>query len=92
MKIGSIQKNSQEEIRVTIQNFQGTDIIDLRTFWQNAEGDWIPTRKGICLTSHVVENVIKLLQKASKKMPEQKETTEEERLSTVNLLEMIKRL
>jgi excisionase family DNA binding protein len=70
MKIGAVQKNSQEEIRVNIQNYQGTDIIDLRTYWQNAEGEWIPTKKGISLTYHVVENVIKLLQKAFKKMPE----------------------
>jgi Transcriptional Coactivator p15 (PC4) len=92
MEIGSVQKNSQEEIRVTIQNYQGTDIIDLRTYWQNAEGSWLPTKKGISLTYYVVEDVIKLLQKAFKKMPEQSAMTEEESLSVKEMLAMIKRL
>lgn len=93
MKIGAVQKNSQEEIRVTIQNYQGTDIIDLRTYWQNKEGNWIPTKKGISLTFYVIEDVIKLLQKAFKKMQAQAETEEkEESLSSKEILEMIKSL
>ncbi len=92
MKIGAVQKNSQEEIRVTIQNYQGTDIIDLRTYWQNAEGDLIPTKKGISLTYHVVEDVIKLLQKAFKKMPEPAVVTDDENLSMNDILGMLNRL
>jgi hypothetical protein len=92
MRIGKVEKNSQEEIRVTIQNYQGTDVIDLRTYWQNDEGTWIPTKKGISLTYHVTEEVIKLLQKAFKKMQEQTEVVEENSTSGNELLEMIKRL
>jgi hypothetical protein len=93
MKIGAVQKNSQEEIRVTIQNYQGTDVIDLRTYWQNAEGDWIPTKKGISLTYYVTEDVIKLLQEAFEKMPVQAEMEEKEaNLAGKALLKMIKRL
>lgn len=93
MQIGAVQKNSQEEIRVTIQNYQGTDIIDLRTYWQNAEGDWIPTKKGISLTYYVIEDVIKLLQKAFTNMPAPAEKEEKESsLAGKALLEMIKRL
>ena len=66
--VGKVQKNSQEEIRVTLQHYKGTDVIDLRTYWQNNEGEWIPTRKGISLTELVVRDVIKLLQLAFRKM------------------------
>lgn len=77
MKIGEVEKNSQEVIRVTIQNYQGTDLIDLRTYWENDEGNLIPTKKGISLTYYVMEDVIKLLQKAFKKMQEQTEAKED---------------
>jgi hypothetical protein len=92
MKIGKVPKNTQEEIRVTMQTYEGTDLIDLRTYWQNKEGNWIPTKKGISLTYYVIEDVIKLLQKAFKKMQEQAEVTGEESPSTKEILEMIKRL
>jgi len=92
MKIGSVQKNSQEEIRVTIQDYQGTELIDLRTYWQNSEGKWLPTRKGISLTCHVVADVINLLQRAAKKMQTQTKKKEDESLSDKDILEIIRRL
>lgn len=92
MKIGSVQKNSQEEIRVTIQDYQGTDLIDLRTYWQNDAGDWLPTKKGISLTHHVTQDVIKLLQKAFKKLQEQEKEEPYDYKAGNELLKMIKRL
>ncbi len=92
MKIGKVEKNSQEEIRVTIQDYQGTDLIDLRTYWQNDEGDWLPTKKGISLTYYVIEDVIKLLQKAYKKMQKQAETMEDNSYISKELQNIIKRL
>ena len=93
MRIGKVEKNSQEEIWVTLQNYQGTDIIDLRTYWKTGEGKWIPTKKGISLTYYVIEDVIKLLQKASKEMQAQAKTeAKDDSLTSKDILEMIKRL
>lgn len=93
MKIGEVEKNSQEVIRVTIQDYQGTELIDLRTYWQNKEGSYIPTKKGISLTYYVIEDVIKLLQKAFKKMQIQSQMEEKEKnLSGKDIMEMLKRL
>ena len=92
MKIGEVTKNSQEVIRVSLQDYQGTDVIDVRTYWQNADGNWIPTKKGISLTHYVIEDVIKLLQKAFKKMEAQAESREYNSISSNELLKIIKRL
>ncbi len=92
MKIGTVQKNSQEEIRINLQNYEGTDLVDVRTYWQNDEGKWLPTKKGISLTSYVIEDVIKLLQKAFKKMQEQTEAKEDNSISGNELMKLIKRL
>ena len=61
MEIGIIQKNSQEIIKVTIQDYKGTKLVDLRTYWQNSEDKWVPTKKGISLTPTILEDVINLL-------------------------------
>ena len=92
MKIGEIEKNSQEVIRVTLQQYQGTDVIDLRTYWQNDDGDWLPTKKGISLTAYVIEDVIKLLQKAYEKMPEPTEPVQKANPDLKELMKMLKRL
>ena len=93
MKIGEVEKNSQEIIRVTIQDYQGTELIDLRTYWQNEEGDWLPTKKGISLTYPVTQDVIKLLEKAFKKMKqEQTESLQGGDASLNEMLKMLKRL
>lgn len=92
MKIGEVIKNSQEVIRVNIQDYQGTELVDIRTYWQTEEGKWIPTKKGISLTYHVMPDIIKLLQKAFKKMREQAEANEDNHISGEGLLDLIKRL
>ena len=93
MVIGELEKNSQELIRVTIQNYHGTDVIDLRTYWQNADGEWIRTKKGISLTHHVIEDVIKLLQKAFKKMEAPAEKKEYTSNNSANeIMKLLKRL
>lgn len=91
MKIGEVEKNSQEVIKVNLQNYEGTDLVDVRTYWENDEGNWIPTKKGISLTCYVIEDVIKLLQKASKKMQEQAESTEDN-VTRKEMMKLLKRL
>ncbi len=72
MRIGKIEKNSQEEIRITLQKYKGTDVVDIRTYWQNDVEVWLPTKKGISLTHHVIKEVIKLLQQANEMMEEKR--------------------
>ena len=77
---------SQEEIRVTLQNYKDTEIVDLRVYWDDN-----PTKKGISLTHSVIEDVIKLLQKAFKKMQQQAESSEDNKTRT-EIVKMLKRL
>lgn len=51
--IKEIDKNSLERIVVSLRNYRDKNLIDIRTYFQNDEGKWKPTRKGISLdTGH----------------------------------------
>jgi hypothetical protein len=49
--IASFEKNSMEEVRVSLTEFKGKDLIDLRVYYQPEEGEQKrPTKKGITIS------------------------------------------
>jgi hypothetical protein len=72
MQIGEIQKG-KDKIIVTVKEFKGKQYIDLRTHFENDQGEWIPTKKGISLTPDNVDDMIEFLQKAKKAAPDKEE-------------------
>jgi hypothetical protein len=69
MQIGEIEKG-KDKIIVTVKEFKSKQYIDVRTYFENDEGEWIPTKKGISFTPENLSDAIKLLQKAEKKVAE----------------------
>ncbi len=67
--IKEIQKNTREVIRISVQEFKGTNVVDVRVFFQ-INGDWVPTRKGISLTESVLDEVIEGLEDAREALEE----------------------
>jgi hypothetical protein len=72
MQIGEIQKG-KDKIIVTVKEFKGKQYIDLRTHFENDQGEWIPTKKGISLTPDNLDDMIGFLQKAKEAAPEKAE-------------------
>lgn len=64
MLIGEIQKNSTEKIRVTISEYKGHEFIDVRVYFEDDNGEWKPTKKGIAISPDKIDEVISLLKKA----------------------------
>lgn len=46
----AFRKNSREEVRASFSSFKGTDYVDLRVFAANAQGETVPTRKGLTVS------------------------------------------
>lgn len=42
-------KNANEEVRASITEFKGYDLIDLRVWIENKDGEIIPTKTGLTL-------------------------------------------
>lgn len=63
--VGSIPKNQREEIRVTISNFKGHDLVGARIWFKQGEA-FRPSSKGITVNVRVLPELIGLLEEAEK--------------------------
>ena len=68
MLITEVEKNMKERIRISIEEYRGSTFIDLRVYWQDEQGEWRPSKKGIALNDECIDPVIEALQKASKEL------------------------
>lgn len=68
MLLCDIEKNMKERIRVSIEEYRGSTFVDLRVYWEDEQGEWRPSKKGIALNGDCIDQVIEALQKASKEL------------------------
>jgi len=67
MQIGELEKG-KDRIIVSLTEFKGRQYVDIRTYFENQEGEWIPTKKGISITPENLDDMIKFLEEAKKKI------------------------
>lgn len=49
MIFGEFEKNSSERVRLTRERYKGWDLLDMRIYFADDEGNWKPTKKGLYL-------------------------------------------
>lgn len=67
MELGEIAKG-KDKIIIALKEFKGKEYIDIRTHFENDDGDWIPTKKGITLSPDSLDEMIDVLKSAKKKV------------------------
>lgn len=65
MLIAEVGKNTKERIHVALVEYHGHRLIDCRTYFQDNQGEWRPTKKGISLSPDTIDEVITALVKGS---------------------------
>lgn len=68
--IAEVEKNSRERIRISIEEYRGHKFIDCRVHYEDSQGEWKPTKKGIALNADTIDEVIEALQKGSNALEE----------------------
>ena len=58
-----IKRNDTEIVRVSKREFRGHEFLDLRIYYQDDEGDYKPTKKGITINPKLVDELIDALNK-----------------------------
>ena len=48
--IAQFEKNATEVVRVSLTEFRGRKLIDLRVYYTDDDGEYRPTRKGIAIS------------------------------------------
>lgn len=64
MEIGELQKNSTQKLKVELKNYKGHDFIDIRTYYQDDNEKWVPTKKSVTINPDKAQELIGLIQKA----------------------------
>lgn len=63
--LGEVVKNDRERIRISIEEYRGNRFCDVRVFFEDAQGEWKPTRKGITFNRVTIGEAIGLLTDAA---------------------------
>ncbi|KQP50555.1 transcriptional coactivator p15/PC4 family protein [Methylobacterium sp. Leaf108] len=63
-RIAVIPENTREDLIVRLCEMHGKPMVNLRVFAANANGDLVPTKKGIAVRPELLDEVIKALQAA----------------------------
>lgn len=48
--VAKFEKNATEQVHVSLREYRGHQLIDLRVYYQAEDGEWRPTKKGISLS------------------------------------------
>lgn len=48
--VAKFEKNATEQVHVSLREYRGHQLIDLRIYYQAEDGEWRPTKKGISLS------------------------------------------
>ena len=66
--IHKFNKNSMEEIHISRTNFNGKDLVDLRLYYEDDNGEFKPSKKGITVTLECAEHLITGIKKLEKEI------------------------
>lgn len=65
LMVAAIGKNAREEVRVVLDTFKGSQLVDMRAFSTfSAAGVMMPTKKGLSLRAELLPELIAALEKA----------------------------
>ncbi len=48
--VAKFEKNSREEVWVSVDDFRGRKIINIRVHYRSDTGDWLPGKQGLALS------------------------------------------
>lgn len=66
MVVGEIERGETEVLRVSTEEYKGRKYVDVRIYFENDEGEWKPTKKGVTIQPDRIEAFMELLRKAQK--------------------------
>ena len=85
--IAQFEKNATEVVRISLTEYRGHKLIDLRVYYSDDEGQYRPTKKGVSLSVGLYTDFKQALSALEKALLERKLITQEE-LEDASLVEV----
>ena len=65
--VAKFEKNSKEEVRLTVDEYKGRKILNIRVYYRSQAGEWLPGKQGLALSvdryRDLAEAILKLGEK-----------------------------
>ncbi|MFC0339776.1 transcriptional coactivator p15/PC4 family protein [Paracoccus niistensis] len=58
---GAIRKNAREEIRITLDDFKGLQLVNLRVWFDAGNGEYRPGKQGVAFRLDLLPEVLEAL-------------------------------
>lgn len=85
--IAQFEKNATEVVRISLTEYRGHKLIDMRVYYSDDEGQYRPTKKGVSLSVNLYTDFKRAMHALEKTLLEHKLITPEE-LEDASLVEM----
>jgi len=72
-KILGCNKNSLEKIKITLHEFKGHKLLDIRVYYENDKKEFLPTRKGISLSLNLFPKLLEGIKGESERIESERE-------------------
>ena len=64
--MGKFQKNATEWVHVSLVEYRGHELVDMRVYYEDSDGEWKPSRKGLTLSRTLLPELVMALQAAQR--------------------------
>ena len=54
----AIRKNGKTELRIEAKRYGGGDVLDIREWYRDPDGDWRPSKRGTCFQAGKARDVV----------------------------------
>ncbi len=65
--IAEFEKNRTEKIKVSLSEFKGKKLVDIRIWYLNDDNEYAPSKKGVAISLELLPQLIEALQQTADK-------------------------
>jgi hypothetical protein len=66
--VATFEKNSREEVRMSVDVFRGRKIINIRVYYRSESGGWLPGKQGVAISADRYRDLAEAILKLGEKL------------------------
>ena len=66
--IDEFEKNNREKVMISIKEFKKNYYLDIRVYFENKEGEYSPSKKGITISLELLDDLKEAIEKVEKEL------------------------
>ena len=64
-ELAAFKKNDKEQVKLILSDFKGMRILNIRVYFLNKDGEWLPTKKGLAFAVEKLPILLTALRQAA---------------------------